>query len=90
MAGAHCEAVNEFFPDTTEIPKGHMKQQRQGARSTKPKNAKEDEAQDANAMSILATAARRKKVMCTSKCGTLRRKCTPIRRKKFLYNQAEE
>ena len=52
-------AVNEFFPDTTETPKGHMKQQRQGVRSTKRNNAKGDRVQDANTMSILTTAAPR-------------------------------
>ena len=37
-----------------------MKQQRQGVRSTKPKNAQEGEAQDANIMSILTSANKKK------------------------------
>jgi len=48
--GLTVSVVKIFFPDTTETPKGHMQQQRQGVRSAKPKNAKKDEEQDANAV----------------------------------------
>ena len=58
--GLTVSAVKIFFPDTTETPKGHMQQQRQGVRSTKPKNAKKNEEQNANAMLILATTSRKK------------------------------
>ena len=35
--GLSCKAVNKYFPESDETQKGHMKQSRQGVRSTKVK-----------------------------------------------------
>jgi len=51
-------AVNEFFPETGETQKGHMKQQRKGVRSTKVRNVQDEVKQDANAISILTTTTK--------------------------------
>ena len=61
--GLTATAVNQFFPDSSATAKGHMKQQRQGVRSTKPKPVQSTEGEvteDRQTMSILTTAAQKK------------------------------
>jgi len=58
--GLTVSTVHDFLPECDETPKGRMKQQRQGVRSTKPKTAQEEEAQDVNVMSILTSANKKK------------------------------
>ena len=41
--GLTISNVNKFFPESDETQKGHMKQQRQGVRSTKPQNEMEQQ-----------------------------------------------
>lgn len=53
--GLTVENVNKFFPESEETQKGHMKQTRQGVRSTKVKNAREEGVQDAEALDLLGS-----------------------------------
>ena len=52
--------MNEFFPESEETQNDHIKGQRQGMRSTGSKSVQDDETQDANAISILTSAANKK------------------------------
>ena len=46
--GLTIESVNTFFPESDETQKGHMKQQRQGIRSTKLKDEEDEEEEEEN------------------------------------------
>ena len=44
--GLTLKSVNAFFPESNETQKGHMKQQRQGVRSTQEKDEGKEEGEE--------------------------------------------